>query len=184
MVEGNAPHQGVVALISLDAMTVPADTFLKTFAPTPDTLFVLLSEVQDPHNVGAIIRSAVAFGAACVLMPTHKQSPVTGSVIKASAGTAFQIPLVSMDNMQQTIAQLKKTGFSVYGLAADGKCALPQERFEGPTLLVLGNEAHGVAPAARALCDRTLSVPIGKNVESLNVAASAAIALYAWSLKH
>ncbi len=84
MVEGNAPHQGVVALVSLGELMIPAERFFDTFVPTPDTLLVLLSEVQDPHNVGAIIRSAAAFGATAVLIPTHNQSPVTGAVVKSS----------------------------------------------------------------------------------------------------
>jgi 23S rRNA (guanosine2251-2'-O)-methyltransferase len=184
MVESNAPHQGIVALVSLDSLVVPVDTFLEALAPTSDILLVLLSEVQDPHNVGAIIRSCAAFGVAGVLLPTRKQSPITGSVIKASAGMAFEVPLIAVENMQQTIAQLKKKGFHVHGLAANGARPLPDERFDTPTLLVLGNEAQGIAPAARTLCDDTLSIPMPGNAESLNVAASAAVALYAWSLKH
>jgi 23S rRNA (guanosine2251-2'-O)-methyltransferase len=181
MVEGNAPHQGVVALVSLNALVTTADIFLQTFKPQQDTLLILLSEVQDPHNVGAIIRSAAAFGAAGVLMPTYKQSPITGGVIKASAGSVFQIPLIAIQNMQQIIALFKKKGFRVYGLAADGGKSLSDEQFEGPTLLVLGNEAQGIVPAARVVCDEILSVPMAGGTESLNVAASAAVALYAWS---
>lgn len=184
MVEGNAPHQGVVALVSLGELVMPAEKFFDTFAPHKDALLILLSEVQDPHNVGAIIRSAAAFGAAGVLLPTHHQSPVTGVVIKASAGMAFQLPLVSVENMQQAIARLKKSGMRAYGLAAEGNIPLSNAAFEGPTLLILGNEAEGVAPAARALCDEMLSIPISAEAESLNVAASATVALYAWSLKH
>jgi len=183
MAEGGAPHQGIIALLSLDSLVTPADTFLGELAAGPETLLVLLNEVQDPHNVGAIIRSCAAFGAAGVLLPTRKQSPITGSVIKASAGTAFAIPLIAVENMQQTIAQLKKKGFRVHGLAAGGGRKLSDERFDAPTLLVLGNEAQGITPAARALCDDTLSIPMQGGTESLNVAASAAVALYAWSLK-
>lgn len=184
MVEGGAPHQGVVALISLGSVMVSAEQFFDTFLPTPNTLLVLLSEVQDPHNVGAVIRSAVAFGASAVLIPTHKQSPITGSVVKASAGMAFRVPIVAVENMQQTIAGLKKKGVAVLGLSAEGTHSVQHEAFAQATLLVLGNEAQGLAPAARALCERMLSIPIDPKAESLNVAASAAVALYAWSLKH
>lgn len=184
IVEGGVSHQGIVALVSLGELVVPLEKFFDTFTPNPSTLLVLLSEVQDPHNVGAIIRSAAAFGASAVLIPTYKQSPVTGAVIKTSAGMAFQLPLVVVSNMQQAIATLKKKGLSVYGLAATAERSLEAESFVGPTLLVLGNEAEGVAPAARALCDAMLSIPMRGSTESLNVAASAAVALYAWSLKH
>jgi len=183
MVERNAPHQGVVALVSLGGLTTPAEQFLDSFVPQRGTLLVYLSEVQDPHNVGAIIRSAAAFGAAAVLLPTHKQSPITGAVIKASAGMAFQLPLVATDNPQQTLAKLKNKGMRVYGLAAQGATPIGEEPFDAPTLLVLGNEATGVAPAARALCDTMLAIPIAPQAESLNVAASAAVALYAWSTR-
>ena len=105
------------------------------------------------------------------------------SVVKASAGTAFQIPLVSTENMQQTIANIKKLGFQAVGLAADGAQPISGEAFAGPTLLIVGNEAQGVAPAARALCDKMLSIPMRGGAESLNVAASAAVALYAWSTR-
>ena len=183
-VEGNAPHQGVVALISLAGITTPFKKFIAEFSPNPDTLVVLQSEVQDPHNVGAIIRSAAAFGAAAVLMPNAKQAPVSGAVVRASAGMAFRVPLVVLDNMQQAIAELKKKGFVVYGLAAQSKHPVAGEPFAAPALMIFGNEAHGVAPAARALCDTMLSIPMSPRAESLNVAASAAVALYAWSLRH
>ncbi|MDE2071190.1 MAG: 23S rRNA (guanosine(2251)-2'-O)-methyltransferase RlmB [Patescibacteria group bacterium] len=181
MVEHNAPHQGVVALVSLGNVTVPFEHFVGTLNVTDDTLLILLSEVQDPHNVGAIIRSAAALGASAVLMPAQKQSPITGAVIKASVGMAFHIPLVVMQNMQQGIAELKKKGMRVYGLDTKGS-PLSEEEFSGATLFVLGNESQGVAPAARALCDATLSIPMRAGVESLNVAASAAVAFYAWNL--
>ncbi len=183
-VERNAPHQGVIALISLTELTTPFEKFLDTFTPTPHTSLVLLSEVQDPHNVGAIIRSAAAFGVSAVLLPTHNQSPITGVVIKTSAGMAFRVPLVTLDNMQQGVALLKKKGVRVYGLTAGGKTSVTTEQFSTPSLFVLGNEAEGVAPAAKALCDTMLSIPINARAESLNVAASAAVVLYAWSAQH
>ena len=183
-VEGNAPHQGVIALISLTELVVPFEKFFDTFNPTSDTCLVLLSDVQDPHNVGAIIRSAAAFGATAVLMPTHHQAPVTGVVIKTSAGMAFRLPLVTMDNMQQAIAEIKKKGVKVYGLTGDGKTSLDTETFTTPTLFVFGNEGEGIAPAAKVLCDTMLSIPIHPRTESLNVAASAAVVLHAWSTQH
>ncbi len=183
MVEGTAAHQGAVALIGATELLQDAGRFMESYSPKEGSILVFLSEVQDPHNVGAIIRSAAAFGAAAVLWPTHKQSPITAAVIRASAGMAFQIPLVGVPNPQQTIAALKKKGVRVLGLAADGKVVLEQEPFEAPTMLVLGNEAQGIAPYARALCDDMLSIDIEPKAESLNVAASAAVALYAARLR-
>ncbi len=182
--EGGAPHQGIIALISLGSLSVPFEKFMDTFAATPDTALLFLSEVQDPQNVGAAIRSAAAFGATAVLMPRHKQAPITGAVIKASVGMAFRIPLVEVENMQQAIAQLKKKGVRVYGLSATVSRAVQEEEFKEPALFVLGNEGSGIGPAAKSVCDQLLSIPMSPRAESLNVATSGAIALYAWSLKH
>ncbi len=179
MVDGVVPHQGAVALVGATELLRDAERFLESYSPKEGSVLVFLSEVQDPHNVGAIIRSAAAFGAAAVLLPVHKQSPITAAVIRSSAGMAFQIPLVGVPNPQQTIAALKKKGVRVLGLAADGAVQLREEPFAAPTMLVLGNEAEGVAPYARALCDAMLSIDIEPKAESLNVAASAAVALYA-----
>jgi 23S rRNA (guanosine2251-2'-O)-methyltransferase len=162
----------------------PFEKFIETFEPTPEICHVFLSEVQDPHNVGAIIRSAAAFGASAVLMSAHNQAGITGAVIKASAGTAFSMPLVEVHTVQQDLSKLKKAGVKIYGLAGSAPNKVSDVRFNTPTLFVFGNEAHGIAPAAKALCDQLLSIPINPKTESLNVAASAAIALFAWSAKH
>lgn len=183
-VEHNAPHQGVIALVSLGGLVQPFEKFIESLKPTEDTCLVFVSEVQDPHNLGAIIRSAVAFGASAVLIPTHNQSPVTGVVVKTSAGMAFRIPLIAVENIQQAIAQIKKKGVKVYGLSGGGKNSVAKENFDAPTMFVLGNEGQGITPAAKALCDTTLSIPISPRAESLNVAASSAVALFAWSVRH
>jgi predicted rRNA methylase len=182
--EGGASHQGIIALISLGSLSIPFEKFLDSFNPAPDTALLFLSEVQDPHNVGSAIRSAAAFGASAVLMPTFKQSPITGAVIKASAGMAFRIPLVTVDNVQQALSSLKKKGVRVHGLSGDAKKSIDTEEFAEPALFVLGNESEGISASAKALCDQMLSVPISPRAESLNVAASGAVALYAWSRKH
>lgn len=183
-VPGGAIHQGIIALVSLSELTVRFEDFVKGFSPTSNTSLVLLDEVLDPHNVGAIIRNAVAFGATAVLMPTRKQSPVTGAAIKASTGLAFKIPLVIIDNLQQAISLLKKSGVRVYGLSADGTQKMSDETFVKPSLFVLGNEAEGISPSIRAVCDEMLAIGLSNKAESLNVAASSAVALYSWSLKH
>ncbi|MCX6820327.1 MAG: 23S rRNA (guanosine(2251)-2'-O)-methyltransferase RlmB [Candidatus Adlerbacteria bacterium] len=185
-VEGGAPHQGAIALVSLAELVVPYDQWvnnpLHNVGKQKQSL-VLLNEVQDPHNVGAVIRSAAAFGASAVLLPGSKQSPVTGAVIKASAGMAFTLPLISIDNIQQTVADLKKRGFRVYGLAGEGKNTLDAEEFTAPALFILGNESKGLPQKTAQICDRVLSISIEPKAESLNVAAAAAITLYAWHTK-
>lgn len=183
-VEHNAPHQGIIALISLGGLVTSFEKFYESFEPTQDTCLVFMSEIQDPQNVGGIIRSAAAFGASAVLMPTHNQSPITGVVVKTSAGMAFRVPIIEVENTQQAIAGLKKKGVKVFGLAGEGKESVSEQTFDAPTMFVLGNEGQGIAPAARALCDRMLSISINPRAESLNVSASSAVALYAWSAQH
>lgn len=183
-VEGNAPHQGIVASIAANEVEVSFDSFLETFIPNNDTLLVLLGEIQDPHNVGALIRSCAAFGASAVLLPTKKQASVTPAVAKASAGMAFRIPLVATPSIQEAIHGLKKKGVRVYGLAGEESHSIIDEPFRAPTLLVLGNEGGGLSSAIRKECDLLLSIPMHSRAESLNVAASGAVAMYAWSLKH
>ena len=182
-IKGNASSQGVVVQISLIDMLQPLDTFLDTLKVSPSTSVLVLAGVQDPHNVGAIIRSAAAFGVSGILLPQQNQSPITAAVISSSAGMAFQIPLVTIPSVQTAIAMLKKRGFTVYALAA-GKQNINEATFTSPSAFVLGNEGVGLDRAVRALCNDTLSIPMHVRAESLNVAASAAIALHAWSSKH
>jgi predicted rRNA methylase len=182
-IKGNASSQGVVVQVSLIDMMQPLDKFLDTLTVSPSTLLVLLSGVQDPHNVGAIIRSSAAFGVSGILLPQQNQSPITAAVIKSSAGMAFQTPLVTIPSIQTALAMLKKRGFKAYALAA-GKQNISEAAFAAPSVFVMGNEGQGIDKAVRALCDETLSIPMHMRAESLNVAASAAIALHAWSQKH
>lgn len=179
-VEKNAPHQGAVALISLSNILVSYDEWRER--PENPQAVMLLNGIQDPHNVGAIIRCAAAFGAGAVLIPNMRQSPITGAVIKASAGTAFTVPLVSVSNLQQTISDLKKRGFRVYGLAGEGKNSLANEVFDKPPVFIMGNESDGLQKTAQ-LCDKIISIPIEPSAESLNVAAAAAVTLYQWHTK-
>jgi len=177
-------HQGIIASVSVPQLMVPEQKFFETLEVTPDTALVLLSGVQDPHNVGAIIRTAAGFGAAAILMPEHGQAPVTGAVIKVSAGMVFRMPLVSIGSIKQTVSELKKRGFAVYALAGEGTQTIGREAFAGPAVFILGNEGAGIPEDIRKLATTTLSIPIHARAESLNVAASAAVALYAWSAKH
>ena len=175
--------EGEVARISVHALVQQYEKFMSTLRPTPDTVLVLLSGVEDPHNFGAIIRSAAGFGASAVLMPQKGQAPLSGAVLKVSAGMAFRIPLVTIADIPKTVADLKKRGFKVHALAAGAK-TIADEPFAEPAVLILGNEGTGVPKTIRALVDQTLSIPMHPRTESLNVAAAAAAALFAWSTRH
>jgi len=183
-VDSGAVHQGIIGLISFERLVRPFDEFAKDLDVNPDTSLVILGEISDPQNVGAIIRSAAAFGVAGVLIPEHNQAQITGSVVKVSAGMAFRIPLVSVSNVNNAVRDLKKRGFWVYGLEGEAKQSVTKENFDAPTLFIFGNEEKGIRLKTRELCDILISIPISSRCESLNVGASAAVALYAWSAKH
>ncbi|MDD5152502.1 MAG: 23S rRNA (guanosine(2251)-2'-O)-methyltransferase RlmB [Candidatus Pacebacteria bacterium] len=179
-----AVHQGVIGQMSVENLVIPYRDFIETLNVNGDTVLVILGELQDPQNVGAIIRSSAAFGVAGVLVPEHNQAPVTGAVIKASAGMAFRVPLVSIGNVNTTARDLKELGFWIYGLAGEAKETVTEQKFDTPTAFILGNEEKGLREKTRAVCDILVSIPINPQCESLNVAASSAVALYAWSTKH
>lgn len=176
-------HQGIIGSISVHQLMVPFETFLETVALTPDTSVVVLGGVQDPHNVGAIIRSAAGFGAAAVIIPEYGNASITGAVIKVSSGMAFRIPLVSVPSAQQAVSALRKKGFTTYALAGEAGTPIASERFETPSAFIFGNEGSGVGDEVRKVADKTLSIPMDPRCESLNVAASAAVALYAWRIQ-
>ncbi|MES2014616.1 MAG: 23S rRNA (guanosine(2251)-2'-O)-methyltransferase RlmB [Patescibacteria group bacterium] len=184
VVGNDAVHQGLVAIIETEALLIPFDTFAKTLDVSKKPALVLLGELQDPHNVGAIIRSAAAMGLSGVLIPEHRNAPITGAVVKTSAGMAFRIPLISIGNVNQTIRILKDKGFWTYGLAGKGSQELPNESFTEPSLFIIGNEGKGIREKTEELCDVLLRIPMHPRTESLNAAASAAIVFYEWSRGH
>lgn len=183
-VSSNAAHQGVVAGIFPEKLTVPYKEFKQTLIVTPDTALLVLGEVQDPHNVGAVIRSAAAFGIKGVLIPPHNQAPITGTVVKVSVGMAFRIPLVTISNVNATLHDLKESGFWVYGLEGKGTVSTVTEEYPKPSVFVLGNEGSGLREKTKETCDDLVSIPIHPQCESLNAAAATAIVLASWSAKH
>jgi 23S rRNA (guanosine2251-2'-O)-methyltransferase len=183
-VDKEANHQGALALVSLSGLVKPYREFIDSLEVTADTALVVLAEVQDPHNVGAVIRSAAAFGASGVLIPEHRQAPVTGTVVKVSAGTAFTLPLVSIPNVNTALRDLKERKFWTYGLSMGGDHPIADETFDAPAVFVLGGEAEGLREKTMEECDFLLTIPMHPRAESLNAAASAAVVLYAWNTQH
>jgi 23S rRNA (guanosine2251-2'-O)-methyltransferase len=177
-------HQGYIGVVFLDRLVKTYDAFVETLTVGADTCLVILGEVQDPQNVGAIIRASAGFGIAGVLVPEHNQAQVNGTVVKVSAGMAFSVPLVTIGNVNDTIRDLKKRGFWIYGLDGEARQSIHTEKFDAPTVFILGNESTGIRAKTLELCDVPLVIPMHPQCESLNVGASAAVALYAWSLKH
>jgi 23S rRNA (guanosine2251-2'-O)-methyltransferase len=183
-ISSKSAHQGIVLGIRPEKLLVSYKTFKQGLAVDPRTALLVLGEVQDPHNVGAVIRSAAAFGLAGVLIPPHNQAPVTGTVVKVSAGMAFRIPLVTIPNVNTVLRDLKDMGFWVYGLEGSGTTKTTTETYPKPTVFVLGNEGSGLREHTMELCDELLSIPIHPRCESLNAAAATAIVLASWAAKH
>ncbi len=183
-VDTDVVHQGVLAKIDKEALVVTYEDYMRELVLTPDTCIAVLGEIQDPHNVGAVIRSAAAFGLQAVFVPKHRQVSITGTVVKVSVGMAFKVPIVEIGNVNRALEDLKKAGCFVYGLAGEGKQSLATEQFTKPTAFVLGNEAEGIREKTREHCDILLNIPMHPQCESLNASVSAALAFYAWSSQH
>lgn len=142
---------------------------------------LLLDEIEDPHNVGAIIRSAAAFGISAVLLPSHRQAGVTATVFKTSAGAVTALPIIQIGNVNQTIEILKKNDFWIAGLAGDkGSTPLHDQVFDTSMVFIIGNEGKGIREKTKELCDFLISIPISPAVESLNASVASAVVAYEW----
>lgn len=173
-------HQGIVAKVNTDKLTVNREEFLASVGDSPGMNVAVLGELQDPQNVGAIIRSAAAFGFGGIMIPQHRQAQITPAVVKVSAGMAFRIPLVSIGNVNNTIEKLKKTGFWVYGLDESRNNRLDKQEFNHDVALVIGNEAKGIRVKTKEHCDKLVRIPTQDNIP-LNAAAAGAVGCYAVS---
>ncbi len=177
----DATHQGVCAKLDESKIYTSLEEALQKAENSPTRpLFVLLDELQDPHNVGAIIRSAVAFGATGILMPEHDQVQVTSTVIKTSAGTVFSIPIIRITNVNTTLRNLKEKGYWTYGLTGEGDTKLQAAEFDTPVVLVIGSEGAGIRPKTLEVCDFKLAIDIDPKCESLNASNAVAVTLYEW----
>lgn len=171
--------QGVVAAISEIAYE-DFEEWLERVEPTPDLAVLLLDEIEDPHNFGAILRTAAAAGMGAVIVPKHRQAPVSAVVFKTSAGTAGRIPIVRAGNVNQAILQLKERGFWIAGLEQRASQRLWDCVFDVPMAFVIGNEGRGMRQKTGGHCDFLLSLPMDNGVESLNASVSAALVCYEW----
>ncbi len=176
-------HQGIAAQVEMPPL-ISLDLFFRDNPPSPDSALLLFAEVQDPHNVGAIIRSAAAFGISGILMPEHRQAGLSPTVAKVSSGMLFTIPLISIGNINQTIDKLKENGYWIYGLAGEGTNMLYKEKFDAPAVFVIGGEGEGLREKTREHCDILLKIPMHPRCESLNASNAAAVVFSHWSAQH
>ncbi len=179
---GQVNDQGVVALVS-PVSYHDFSEWLERLEPDSGTAVLLLDEIADPQNFGAILRSAAAANLAAVIVPKHRQAPVNATVMKTSAGTAGRIPIVRAGNLNQAIRQLKDQKFWVAGLDQAADQILWEMEADRPLAFVIGSEGSGIRKKTGELCDFHYRIPMANQVESLNASVSAALVCYEWFRK-
>jgi 23S rRNA (guanosine2251-2'-O)-methyltransferase len=179
LVPNDAPHQGVV--IEVEALE---DAWLDEIlgAPPERAALLVLDQVTDPHNVGAILRSAAAFGAIGIVTQDRHSPPESGVIAKAASGALERVPWVRVVNLARALEEIGEAGFWRIGLAGDAETDLRDALGPARVALVLGAEGAGLRPNTREHCDAMARLPIGEAIESLNVSNAAAVALYAASI--
>ena len=167
-------HQGIVAQVD-PYPYAEADALLGR----PDALVVALDQVQDPHNLGAVCRSAEAAGASGVVIPERRAAAVTAAVCKASAGAVEHLPVARVRNLADWLTAAKSADdLWVYGADADARTSYTQADFTGRVVLVMGSEGKGLRPRVAAACDALVSIPVRGRTASLNVSAAGAVLLF------
>ena len=171
-------HQGVLAFAAAQRYAELEDVAQGA------ELLVLLDGVEDPHNLGAIIRTAHAAGAAAVLVPDRRAAGLTETVAKAASGALEHLPIVRIGNVTQALETLKKRGFWIYGLDERGSSLYSDTDFAVPTVLVLGGEGRGLHELVKKHCDVLVRIPMAGEISSLNVSVAAGIVLFEWRRRH
>ena len=173
---GGVVHQGIAAVL-FPYEYQDMNAVIKKWEGK-DPIFILLDGVEDVRNLGAIVRTAECAGAACVLLPNHKSSPVTAAAMKTAAGAFAYLPVCRIGNIQQTLKYLKEKGFWVVGTDMDGESLYYEANLKGPLVIVMGAEGKGMSPLTRRMCDLCVRIPMKGKVSSLNVSVAAALLLY------
>lgn len=174
-------HQGV----AMEVILPPAKTLkelLSEMESDPQSTLAILDEVQDPQNLGVILRSAACFGLKAVIIPEHRAVGLTGAVIRASSGATAHIPLVQVPNLNSVVAILKERGYFIYGADMEGAQSLGKCEFAKPCAIILGNEHSGMRESLRKKCDAIVRIEQFSGVSSLNVAQAATLFFYAATL--
>lgn len=176
----SAAHQGVVAFGAVQRYAELEDVV----AGAGVQLLVLLDGVEDPHNLGAIIRTAHAAGASAILIPDRRAAGLTDVVGKAAAGALEHLPVVRVGNVAQTLEILKKRGFWIYGLDERGAQLYSETDYAQPTVFVLGGEGQGLHQLVKKHCDVLVRIPMAGAISSLNVSVAAGVVLFEWRRVH
>jgi 23S rRNA (guanosine2251-2'-O)-methyltransferase len=174
---GHERHQGVVALVVNETASKTLDEVLDGLSEP--ALLLVLDGVTDPHNLGACLRSADAFGAQAVIVPKDRAVGVTATVAKVASGAMDTVPVVSVTNLARALRELKERGVWILGADSDGEESMFEADLAGPVAWVLGAEGAGLRRLTRELCDRLVRIPVQGTVASLNVSVAAGVCLFA-----
>ena len=171
-------HQGVIALAAVREY-VSVESILRAAEEKGEKpLLILCDEISDPHNLGAILRTAECAGAHGVIIPKRRSAGLTAIVGKTSAGAVSYMPVARVANLTATIEDLKKAGVWVFGTAAEGMTGLYDADLKGPAAIVIGSEGDGISRLVAEKCDFLVSIPMKGKISSLNASAAAAILMY------
>ena len=171
-------HQGVIALAAVREYAAVEDILAAAQERGEAPLLVICDEISDPHNLGAIIRTAECAGAHGVVIPKRRSAGLTAVVAKTSAGAVAHLPVARVPNIPSLLKDLKKQGMWIFGTAADGTTSLYDADLKGPSAIVIGSEGDGMTRLVSESCDFLVSIPMRGKLNSLNASAAAAILLY------
>jgi 23S rRNA (guanosine2251-2'-O)-methyltransferase len=176
---GGGNHQGVIAELRSERQAVGEEALEQILIACSDPLFLILDGVQDPHNLGAALRSADAAGAAAVIVPRDRACGLNATVRKVACGAAERVPLIQVTNLARTLRMLRESGVWLVGFALEsGAPPHYQARLTGPLALLLGGEERGLRRLTREGCDQLVQIPMAGQMQSLNVSVACGIALF------
>lgn len=174
---GDVGHQGVVAKLQTTETNVPLASVLEDM-PVGTRFFLILDGVTDPHNFGALVRSAAAAGCGAVIVAKDRSCPITAVVEKAAAGAVAHVKICRVTNLVRAMEELKKAGVWIYGLAGEESNSIYSVDLSGDVALVAGSEGKGLRPLVRKCCDGIIAIPMPGAIQSLNVSVASGVALF------
>ena len=177
-IAGGLRHQGVLAYVAPVAYAELEDILAAAEEKGEPPLLLLLDELEDPHNLGALLRTADATGVHGILIPKRRSVPLNATVAKTSAGAIEYVPVARIGNVAQTLKALKEKGFWVAGADMDSPATCWETDLTGPLVLVVGNEGHGMSRLTRELCDFLVQIPMIGKINSLNASVAGSLLLY------
>ena len=171
-------RQGVIGYFSTKVTMTLSDLIASALKESEHPILVLPDGIQDPHNLGAIIRSAEALGIQGMVLPKHRVASMNETVAKCSSGAVEKFPVTWVTNLVNAIEKLKESGFWIVGIDPDGETSCYDFKFEMPVALLIGSEGKGIRPLIKKTCDFTLSIPMEGSMSSLNASVAGAVIFY------